>query len=247
MNIKFSACAGLLAASFSMVSHAQNPDSNPAKRTQQTGSDAHGMKQVIVIGANGRTSAEIIPRLLEMKDVKLRLFLRQAERLDKLKSDKVELFEGDATRVEDLRRAIQGQDIVISTMGGMDLDTKTANIVKAMDEVNSHRLIVISAGGIWNELPEPFNTWDKAMVGSYRPVNLKTAQVVENSDLDYTVLRPVWLNDKPVEKFTLTFKGEKYKGRQTSRASVARFIADIVKDPTRYSRKDVGISQTSSD
>lgn len=64
------------------------------------------------------------------------------------KSDRVELFEGDATCVEDLRQAIQSQDIVISTMGGMDLDTKTANIVKAMDEVNSRRLNVISAGGI---------------------------------------------------------------------------------------------------
>ncbi|MFH8136291.1 NAD(P)H-binding protein [Pantoea osteomyelitidis] len=247
MNIKTSACVCLLAASLSIPSHAQNTGSSPASPNQQTGPDAGGMKHVIIIGANGRTSAEIIPRLLEIKDVKLRLFLRQAERLEKLKSDRVELFEGDATRAEDLRQAIQGQDIVISTMGGLDLDTKTANIVKAMDEVKSHRLIVISAGGIWNELPEPFNTWDKAMVGSYRPVNLRTAQVVEDSDLDYTVLRPVWLNDKPAEKFTLTFKGEKYKGRQTSRASVARFIADIVKDPARYSRQDVGISQTGSD
>ena len=65
------------------------------------------------------------------------------------------------------------------------------------------------------------------MVGLYRPVNLRTAQVVGNSDPDYTVLRPVWLNDKSGEKFTLTFKGKKYKGRQTSRASVLKIRPTI--------------------
>lgn len=244
MKYRLSACGLLIAASFSMASHAQGIMET---QDQHQGPDAQGEKQVIIIGANGRTSAEIIPRLLELKNVKLKLFLRQSQRLEKLKSDRVELFEGDATRPDDLRRAIKGQDIVISTMGGLDLDSKTTNIVEAMKEVGSHRIIVISAGGIWDELPEPFNTFDKAMVGSYRPVNLRTAQVVENSSLDYTVLRPVWLNDEPVEKFTLTYKGEKFKGRHTSRASVARLITDIVQDPTRYSRQDVGISQTGSE
>lgn len=245
MNFILSVCTSLLIASFSVSSHAQGQMTSDAG--QPAGADTAGQKKVLIIGANGRTSAEIIPRLLEINNVKLKLFLRQSQRLDNLKSDRVELFEGDATKESDLKNAIQGQDIVISTMGGMDLDSKTANIVKAMREVKSHRLIVISAGGIWDELPEPFNTWDKAMVGSYRPVNLRTAQVVEGSDLDYTVLRPVWLTDEPTEEFTLTYKGEKYQGRHTSRASIARFITNIVQDPTLYSRQDVGISQTGSE
>jgi hypothetical protein len=129
----------------------------------------------------------------------------------------------------------------------MDLDTKTANITKAMINKNVHRLIVISAGGIWDELPEPFNTWDKAMVGSYRPVNRRTAEVVEASNLDYTVLRPVWLNDNANEKYTITYKGEKYKGKSTSRASIASLITQIVNDPSLFSRKDIGISQTGNE
>jgi hypothetical protein len=205
------------------------------------------MKNVLLIGANGRTSAAIIPRLLEQPDVRLTLFLRRAGRLAHLQDQRVNLFEGDATNMDDLRRAVDGQDLVVSTMGGADLDVKTANIVHAMKEVGARRLIVLSAGGIYDELPEPFNAWDKHMVGQTRPVNLRTAQVVERSSLTYTVLRPVWLTDKPTETFQLTRKGETYKGTETSRASIGRFVADVAKNPTLYANENLGISQTGTD
>ncbi|MGE4338124.1 MAG: SDR family oxidoreductase [Pigmentiphaga sp.] len=205
------------------------------------------MKNVILIGANGRTSKEIIPRLLAQNDVKLTLFLRRASRMHDMQSDRVNVVEGDADNPADLTRAIRGQDIVISTMGGSDLAVKTANIVNAMKEDGARHLIVTSAGGIYDELPEPFNTWDKRMVGGDRAVNLKTAEVVEQSRLVYTILRPVWLTDKPAEVYQLTKKGEPYKGTETSRASLARFIADIVKDPDRYANQNLGISQPGTD
>ena len=70
------------------------------------------------------------------------------------------------------------------------------------------RLIAISAGGIYDELPEPFNSWDKQMVGYTRPTNLRTTEVIEHSPLEYTILRPVWLTDKSIEEVELTQKGE---------------------------------------
>lgn len=205
------------------------------------------MKNVILIGANGSTSSEIIPRLLEQDDVKLTLFLRRASRLQNMQSDRVNVVEGDATSLADLTRAIRGHEIVISTMGGMDLDVKTANIARAMKKVGARHLIVMSAGGIYDELPEPFNAWDKSMVGRTRPINLKTAEVVEQSGLAYTVLRPVWLTDKPTEGFELTQKGETFQGTETSRASIGRFVADLVKDPQRYANQNLGISQPNTD
>lgn len=205
------------------------------------------MKNVILIGANGSTSREIIPRLLEQDDVKLTLFLRRASRMQDMQSDRVDVVEGDATRLADLARAISGQEIVISTMGGMDLDAKTANIVRAMKEVGARHIVVISAGGIYDELPEAFNAWDKRMVGQYRPINLKTAEVVEQAGLTYTVLRPVWLTNKPTEEFQLTRKGETFKATETSRASIGRFVADLVKHPQRYAHQNLGISQPNTE
>jgi len=205
------------------------------------------MKNVIIVGANGRTSDEIIPRVLEQEDVRLTLFLRRASRLQHLASSRVNVVEGDAGELDDPREAIQGQDIVVSTMGGMDLDVKTKNIVRAMEAVGARRLIAVSAGGIYDELPEPFNTWDKGMVGRTRPINLRTAEVIERSSLSYTILRPVWLTDKPTEAFQLTKKGEIYEGTETSRASIGRFVANVVKSPELHANENLGISQPNTD
>lgn len=206
------------------------------------------MKKVIVIGANGLTARQVISRLIEQPDVQLTLFIRQASKLHTLYDDKqIDIFKGDAINLDDLRLAIQGQDIVISTLGGMDLDVKMANIVKMMLELGVKRLIAISAGGIYDELPEPFNFWDKQMVGYTRPTNLKTAEIIEHSSLEYTILRPVWLTDKLIEDVDLTQKGEIFNGTETSRASLGRFITNIVKNPQLHIRENLGISQPNTE
>ena len=201
------------------------------------------MKNVVILGANGHTSREIIPRLLEQEDVKLTLFLRRADRLKNINSDRVRVIEGDASKSDALREALRGQDIVISTMGGMDLGEKTELVVVVMEELSVPRLIAISAGGIYDELPEPFNSWDKGIRGYTRPTNLKAAEVIEASSLKYTILRPVWLTDKSIEDFELTRKGKTFKGTETSRASIGRLVANVVAEPTLYANENLGVSQ----
>ncbi len=206
------------------------------------------MKKVIVIGANGVTAQQVISRLIKQPNVQLSLFVRQASKLHIVHDDKqINIFEGDAINMDDLRAAIQGQEIVISTLGGMDLDIKTENIVKVMRELRVKRLIAISAGGIYDELSEPFNSWDKQVVGYTRPTNLRTAEVIEHSPLEYTILRPVWLTDKSSEEFQLTKKGEVFKGTETSRASLGRFITHIVENPQLHIRENLGISQPNTE
>ena len=206
------------------------------------------MKKVIVIGANGLTAQQVILRLIKQPNVQLSLFVRQASKLHTVHDDKqINILDGDAINMDDLRAAIQGQDIVISTLGGMDLDVKTENIVKVMRELGVKRLIAISAGGIYDELPEPFNSWDKQVVGYTRPTNLRTAEVIEHSPLEYTILRPVWLTDKSSEEFQLTKKGEVFKGTETSRASLGSFIADLVENPQIHIRENLGMSQADTE
>lgn len=205
------------------------------------------MKKVILLGATGETAREIIPRLLEQDDVELTLFARQANRLNGVAGDRVHVVEGDAGNSDALKKALGSQHIVISAMGGMDLGDLTEGVVDVMGELGIRRVIAISAGGIYDELPEPFNSWDKDMVGSTQPTNLKTAKVLEKSSLDYTVLRPVWLTDKTDEAFELTRKGETFKGTETSRASLGRFVADLIENPERYVKENLGISQPFTD
>lgn len=196
------------------------------------------MKKVIVIGANGLTAQQVISRLIKQPNVQLSLFVRQASKLHTVHDDKqINIFEGDAINMDDLRAAIQGQDIVISTLGGMDLDVKTENIVKVMQELGVKRLIAISAGGIYGELPEPFNSWDKQMVGYTRPTNLRTAEVIEHSPLEYTILRPVWLTDKSSEEFQLTKKGEVLRNRNLTGESRTFYRKYCRESTTAYQGK----------
>lgn len=99
----------------------------------------------------------LFPRLLEQDDVQLTLFSRKRKQFYPLENKRVYLFEGNANNVEDLKKAIEGQDIVISTMSDMDLDIKTNNIMRTMQELGVQRFITISAGGIYKELLQAFN------------------------------------------------------------------------------------------
>lgn len=76
------------------------------------------MKNVVILGANGRTSRQVINCLLKQNDVNLTLFLRNPKRLGSILQQKVRVVEGDARQPQALLEAIRGQDIVISTMGG---------------------------------------------------------------------------------------------------------------------------------
>lgn len=201
------------------------------------------MKNVLILGAAGLSAAAIIPRLLQQADVKLTLFTRPGKQPVVQENERIRIIEGDALNEAAMKQAVAGQDVVISTLGGMDLAEKTENIVHAMQQAEVKRLVVMSAGGIYDELPEPFNSWDKSVVGYTRPANLRTAEIAEQSGLQYTVLRPVWLNNSKVEDFVLTQKGETYIGKETSRASIGRIMAEIVANPDVYANQNLGISQ----
>ena len=78
-----------------------------------------------------------------------------------------------------------------------------------MDEAGVKRLIGATALGIYDEVPGAFGRWNNAMVGSNIPFFKSTAKIVEESDLDYTLLRLTWLyNQEGYEDYHLTLKGE---------------------------------------
>lgn len=205
------------------------------------------MKNVIIVGANARTARQTTPRLAEQADVALTLFARHPQRLSGIVPEDATLVDGDAHDQEALRSALAAQDIVIVALGGPDLDETTTNVVHAAEEAGARRIITINAGGIYDELPEPFNSWDFERAGRTRPINLRAAEAVEQSWLDYTILRPVWLTDADVTDVQLTQKGETYKGTETSRASLGTFIASLVADPSLHAGENLGITQPGTD
>lgn len=189
------------------------------------------MKNVLIIGASGSLAQAVIPALKALPDVKLTLLVRKTSRLNADAADGATVIEGDAMRIETLRRAIVGQHIVYVNLAG-DLEPMAKNIVKVMQEEGVKRIIAISSIGI-------YDTPMKPVLKPYRAL----ADVIEASGLDYTILRPDWFTYADEVNYALTRKGERETGSAISRKSIAAFIANVVDDPTKHVKENLGISK----
>lgn len=76
--------------------------------------------------------------------------------------------------------------------------------------------------------------------------NRKAVDIVENSGLDYTVLRPGYLQDGDKDDFTLTFKGEQAKGYVSTIPSVVELAVRLINDDTLYLHQSVSITRDMS-
>lgn len=204
------------------------------------------MRRVLILGANGNISKAAINSFLENTNYTLRLFLRDANRLPDYASDRIRVREGDATNIDDVNDAMQDVDIVVASLSG-ELDKEAEIIVKAMEQNEVKRLIFVTALGIYNEVPGAFGKWVENKLGEKLAVYKRAADIIEASDLDYTLLRPAWLTNFNEIDFETTEKDETFKGTEVSRKSVAAVIVNIAKDPELFLRENIGINKPKTD
>lgn len=204
------------------------------------------MTKVLILGANGAVSKAAINSFLENTSYTLRLFLRDANRLPDYASDRIRVREGDATNFEDVNRAMEDVDIVLASLSG-ELDKEAHTIVDAMNANNVKRLIFVTSIGIYNEVPGNFGLWVQDQISDYLVIYRKAADIIEQTDLDYTIFRPAWLTHTNEIDYEITKKDEPFKGTEVSRKSVAAIAVQIAKDPALYSRDNIGINKPNTD
>lgn len=194
-------------------------------------------KNVLILGAAGQVARSAIDLFLERTDVRLTLYLRRANRLRRLQSDRVRVVEGDVLDVKTLQSAMEGQDVVYANLAGQ-LEQQARNIVQAMHGAGVKRLIFISSMGIYDEIPGERHG---AILDPYR----KSAAVIEASDLDYTLLRPEWMSDKDEIDYETTQKGEPFKNPKAvvSRKSVADLVVTLALSPRLEARHSLGVNK----
>lgn len=196
------------------------------------------MKKVLIIGATGTIGGAVRQTLLDDTDNQLTLFARSASRLNT--SDRETVLAGDVTKDSDLDKAIAGQDAVFVALSG-NLGQFAKKIVAAMDRNNVSRLLFITSMGIYDEIPASVgasgNLRSNSMLRSYR----EAADVVEGSDLNYTVIRPDWFTNGPVD-YEITKKGEPFGGHDVSISSIADFVKNAIADDSYYSHDSVGLN-----
>ena len=197
------------------------------------------MTKVLILGANGQIARVAINLFLKCPDLQLTLFLRRANRLQALPADRVQVIEGDVKDTKALEVAMAGQDVVYANLDGA-LEEMARGIVHSMQATGLKRLIFISSMGIYDEIPGERHG---AVLDPYR----KAAAVIEASGLDYTILRPAWLNDKDEIAYATTQKGEPFKAadKQVSRKSVADLVVRLATTPGLEIRHSLGVHKAS--
>lgn len=201
--------------------------------------------KILILGAHGKIAQLVRERLSETSDSPnlIRLFLRDANRIQNVRKNE-EVMEGDAANFDDLVKALVDVDFVYANLAGKNIEDQAKNIVKAMDAANKKRLVWISTLGIYDEVPGEFGKWNHQMLdGGYLETYAAAAEIIENSDLDYTIIRPAWLTNKDEVDFELTQKGEPFKGTEVSRKSIAAFVTEIMQEPNKYIKQSLGVNK----
>jgi uncharacterized protein YbjT (DUF2867 family) len=209
-------------------------------------------KKVLVLGATGHIAHFAIEALLDQTDDQLVLFTRHPQHLPKYDQSRVTVVQGDTLKAADLDSAMNGVDMVYANLANPEIKTQAENIVAAMDKHNITTLVWISTLGIYNEVPGKFGQWNNDMLGfgkadGYLTTYRAAADVIENSDLNYTIIRPAWLTNKDEVDYETTDKGQDFKGTEVSRKSIGNFVATILQDPTQYAKRSIGVNRPHTD
>lgn len=209
-------------------------------------------KKVLILGATGHIAHFAIDALLKESDYQLILFTRHPQNLTALDQNRVTIIKGDTLKSNDLNPAMENADLVYANLANPEIKQQATNIVQAMDKHNVKTLVWISTLGIYNEVPGKFGEWNNDMLGfgksdGYLTTYRSAADVIEASDLNYTIVRPAWLTNKDGVDYETTDKGQAFKGTEVSRKSIGNFVAKVLQDPAPYAKRSIGVDKPNTD
>ncbi|MCH4008733.1 NAD(P)H-binding protein [Companilactobacillus sp.] len=203
------------------------------------------MTNVLIIGATSRIASIVADQIKDEDDINLALVVRNIQKLPKsLTTQNISV--ADATDSTMMAKIIKNQDIVYVSLNG-DVISSAKTIVNAMKNTKSKRLIWTSSLGIYNEVPGEFGKLNNRALPQYLKTYRQAADIIENSNLDYTVIRPAWLVDVDEVSYETTHKPEPFKGTEVSRASVADYVKNTILHPEVDVRESVGIDKPGTD
>lgn len=206
------------------------------------------MKKIAILGAAGQIAQLVEPMLLKKDDIDMVLYLRHPNKLNQVNEAREKVIKGDASNFEELKAALAGVDLVYANLAGSNIEDQAKTVVKAMDANNIKRLIWVSSLGIYDEVPGKFGEWNKNILGSYLTTYRAAADQITASDLDYTIIRPAWLTNKDEVSYEKTVGAETtFKGTEVSRLSVADYIANLIENPEKDVKANVGLDKPGTD
>ena len=207
---------------------------------------------ITIIGASAGIGLETVKRGLD-RNHSITTLSRSGIEIEEKKSLKEIL--GDATNKVDLLSSIQNADAIIVTLGtskNMNATTLFSDFAQLMVEIHKENKIDIpfifvtgfGAGESKNYVPWLVKMFLKYFLKDVYADKTKMEEIITNSDLNWTVVRPGRLFDKELtEKYRIEnklFKGINVGG--INRADVADFLIKQAEKQTEL-KKYIAISE----
>ena len=188
--------------------------------------------KIILFGATGRTGSEILRRALE-DGHEVTAFVRSPEKCQA--HDKLTIVEGDVRHADSVKHIIEGADAVVSALGTdktTTLTEATAAIIEGMKEYNVSRIVTIGTAGILQSRTEPeklryqSNESNRKLTFAAEEHH-KAFTMLQNSNLDWTVVCPTYLPDgEAVGNYRTERDRLPIDGKQISTGDTAAFAYD---------------------
>jgi putative NADH-flavin reductase len=216
------------------------------------------MIKIVIFGGSGKTGQLVTRRALD-EQYTVTIVTRHPDKVP-FQDEHLRVVKGDVLDTRIVEPAVAAQDAVLSLIGVpysrhpiTIYSESMAAILGAMHAVGTKRLACVSSGGV-NPRRDPedgfiFNWIIKPIFGktTYNDIR-RMEQLVTDSDLNWTMVRPGRLFDAPnVSSYQVAENAYRVgKGfPETSRADLADFMLKQVEDH-RYIRKAVAISSKRS-
>ena len=200
----------------------------------------NNMKNAVIFGAAGHTGKYITRRLMRSDDIRLTAFVRDPKKFGDMDITGVNVVCGDALNEADVKKAMEGQDILVCSLEG-DVLTMAKNIVSALKVTSVKRIIWITGMGIHHEITGPRGIMLN-MYAKQRPEYIKAADLIAESSAVTTLLRCPGIQDGDNEKYCLTTEKEQPAHRNVDRAAIAQCIADMTEDESLGANESLGIT-----
>ena len=190
--------------------------------------------KIVVFGASGRLGQKVVEQALDVGYV-VTAFVRTPAKLG-IQHQNLTVFQGDVTDVNVVKKAIAGQDAVISVLaparppvpGVMEIAAK--NIVTGMQTYGIRRLVSTTGAGVRQpeDQPKLMDHFMSALLNLLaKEVVLDSAanvKVIQSSDLDWTIVRfPRLMDGEQTGKYRVGYVGRD-SGSQLSRSDGADFV-----------------------
>lgn len=201
---------------------------------------------VAILGGTGTFGTVLTEKLLSDTDCRITIFSRHAGDV-KYNNSRVCTVSGDALNLEELEKVLKGHDVIYCAISGNRLPEVADNLVKCMSKSEVQRLIFMGAVGIYDEIPDEMDGKDNVSNNPEQLLNRKAVDIIEFSNLNYTIVRPGFLREGAEDDYVLTLKEQIAKGYISTISSVVNLAISLILDDTLYSRGNVCITRNMTD